>query len=192
MPATLRICRDRLTGWLADPVSFTCRLVPAASFEVSGLGLGPAAGCSRSASDGSRRVEPGALSRVLEGSGSAKYRYECVVVAAHWSCAYSDMFAPTNARCTASRALFLAPQHSIPCRCPAGVVACRAAGTSTPYTCCSRIGMPCSGTPDVAQGSPSFCGTAECIQDASLSDGCWLAVVSFSHLTPRALADDMT
>lgn len=114
-------------------------LYPAASFEVLGLGLGrlPAVADQpqMEAEGWNPRTRAAPLSRLLEGSGSAKYRYECAIAgcALVLSCPDSDMFTPTNARCTASRALFLAPQHALPCRCPAGLGACRSAGTSTPY-----------------------------------------------------------
>lgn len=155
---------NHLDGWLVLFHS-PCRLLPRRQLRGVGTGIRPAAGCSRSASDGSRRVEPGGLSRVLAAPSTGTNR----------SCADSNMFAPTNARRLASRALFLPRSNSL-------------AAVSPPVpvrrACCSRIGMPCSGTPDIAQGSRSFCGTAECIQDASLDDGCWLVAVSFFPSDP--------
>lgn len=70
------------------------------------------------------------------------------------SCAYGDMFAPTNAWCPASRALLLAPQQFLAAISPAWSPA--APPVPVRRACCSRIGMPCSGTPDIAQGSRSL------------------------------------
>lgn len=145
---------DCLDGWLVLFHS-PCRRLPRRQLQSVGTGIGPAAGCSRSASGGSRRVEPGALSRVLEGLAAPSTGTNPS------SCACSDMFAPTNAWSPASRALFLAPQQFLAAVSPAWSPA--APPVPVRRACCSRIGMPCSGTPDIAQGSRSCCGTAECI-----------------------------
>ncbi|EHK43434.1 hypothetical protein TRIATDRAFT_85753 [Trichoderma atroviride IMI 206040] len=88
--------------------------------------------------------------------------WDPVLLAACWSwqrqvqVQYSDMFAP-NARRAASRAL---PHRRYQC-VPAAVAS----------------GCPVAVHPTL-HGSRSFCGTAECIQDASLGLGCWLVAAS--------------
>lgn len=113
-----------MAGWPA--LIHHAGVYPAASFEALGLGLG--------------RLPAVADQPQMKAEG-----WNPVLLAACWrglaapstgtnpsSCAYSDMFAPTNAQCAASRALFLAPQQFLAAVSPAWSPACRAAGTSTP------------------------------------------------------------
>lgn len=138
---------------------------PAASFEALGLGLG--------------RLPAVADQPQMEAEG-----WNPVVLAACWQ---RQVQVRIGLAPTATCLLPPTPGVWLPERCSSprsNSLAAVSPPVPVRRACCSRIGMPCSGTPDIAQGSRSFCGTAECIQDASLDDGCWLVAVSFFPYDP--------
>jgi hypothetical protein len=176
-PATLHICRDRPPGWLAGLVSFTmsASTPPTASrrWDWDWGRLPAVADQPQMEAEGWNPVLLAACWRVWQRQVQVRIRRlaptaTCLLPPTPGVRLPERCCSPRSNSLLLSRRRGRLPRRRYQYAVPAAVAS----------------GCPVAVHPTLPKARVACCGTAECIQDASLGDGCWLVAVSFVPSDP--------